>query len=99
MKTVSVFFCLACLVGCSQAITTKPVERLKLNLAPVPPAQLKPVGFHVVTPENLSVVTESFVCMDMNAYRNLAINIEALKNFILMQNKQLQTYKNYYEKE
>ena len=80
--------------------------KLPLAIAKAKPVDLKPVTFHVVTRENANEVFDSvkasgekevLFTLTTDNYRNLSVNIEEIKNYILFQQGIIDAYKKYYE--
>jgi len=102
---VAVLFLSAC-SGRSIDITTSPLDRLELNLPKQNPVNLRPVNFIIITPENAEEVFESirqsreeivlFGLTGLN-YKNLALNVDAIKQHLKIQNKIIEIYRDYYE--
>lgn len=87
-------------------IQTKPVERIHLSLENPESLKLKQVEFHVLTSANSSSVMselkgngqeEVLFCLSGNDYKDLSMNVEDVKNFLIKQGTILKLYQAFYE--
>jgi hypothetical protein len=106
MMIILLFLLSACSAKQTEIIS-KPVERPSLNLQDPSPVVLKSVRFIIVTPENVEEVFRNleanreevvlFALTGLN-YKNLALNVDALKQFMKTQNEIIRLYRDFYEK-
>jgi len=109
MKILLSVLIIGCLSGCfsrQMEVITEPIERPRLNLPDYGSVEMNPVEFLVVTPENAEEVFERleksrivpvFFGLTGVYYKNLAVNMELLKQYIVYQNEVIKIYKSYYE--
>jgi len=106
LKYLTVFLFL--FIGCTSTlqVDNKPVERLPLNIVEPPALSLDAVKISVVTDKNASAVFLSMKNSKQNpvlfglssaSYKALSLNLEKIKNYILLEKEILQQYKSYYE--
>jgi hypothetical protein len=95
------------LVGCT---TFKPdfYEKPKLRLEDPAPIVLNDVKFVVVTKENAGAVFrelekngDELVVFGLTGrdYKNLSMNMQEIKNYIILQKEIIESYRKYYESE
>ena len=106
MKYIIVLLALF-LSGCSTLdVSSKPIEKLPLQLQRPVPLKMRPVKFIIITKESAGAVFEAMEKAGMQPvlfglsggdYKSLAINIKDIQNFIATQNKIIILYKEYYE--
>ena len=87
-------------------LQTRQIERTKLNLEPTEPLQLKKVSWVVITEENYKEVFEALTRRNKNLvlfgltdddYEALSFNLMAIRNYIILNNDIITSYKQYYE--
>lgn len=99
---------LLCLSSCTMmtSVVCKEEKKTPLNLLPPEPLEMESVRFKVVHKDNASSVMSKMeqegqepVLFGLTGldYKNLAINIERLKAYILKQKKIIELQKRYYE--
>lgn len=104
-----IFLLLFC-VSCSSTlrVDTKPVEKPKLSIQLPEPLSLDNIEFIVVTRGNVVEVFERLekrglspiiIGLSGNGYKVLALNIDKIKNHIILLNEIIRQYQEYYEKE
>jgi hypothetical protein len=90
---------MAIFTGCAQ---TQKIGRSPLNLPHPEPLTMKPVEWSII-PDNLTGTqkdkTVPFIALTEDGYKNLAENFRNATNFIGLQRKVIEKYKNYYESE
>ena len=79
-----ILFVPVCL-GCSQ--TQIQNERPALILPKSPEIKMRPVQWEI---------KNSMICLSPEQYSNLSLNTDDIKNFIIIQNKIIKIYKEYY---
>lgn len=81
-----ILFVPVCL-GCS---TQSPIqnERPPLVLPKSPEVKMRPVQWEI---------KNSMICLSPEQYSNLSLNTDDIKNFIIIQNKIIKIYKDYYD--
>lgn len=72
-------------LGCSQ--TQIQNERPTLILPESPEVKMRPVQWEI---------KNSMICLSPEQYSNLSLNTDDIKNFIIIQNKIIEIYKDYY---
>lgn len=74
-------------LGCS---TQSPIqnERPPLVLPKSPEVKMRPVQWEI---------KNSMICLSPEQYSNLSLNTDDIKNFIIIQNKIIKIYKDYYD--
>ena len=95
------------LVGCSPTrVAVQPAERIPLNLNHPTPLQLQKVEFVVSHKDNSEAVFSDLekkkmepvlFCLTGVDYKALAVNISDIKDYIILQRKVIDLYKEYYE--
>jgi Leucine-rich repeat (LRR) protein len=87
-------------------LQTTQIERTKLNLEEQPPLKLKNVSWIVITEENYKEVFELLESRKKNLilfgltdddYESLSYNLMAIRNYIILNNEIIKSYKQYYE--
>lgn len=71
--------------GCSQ--TQIQTEKPTLILPESPEVKMRPVQWEI---------KNSMICLSPEQYSNLSLNTDDIKNFIIIQNKIIELYKEYY---
>lgn len=72
--------------GCSQ--TQIQNEKPTLILPESPEVKMRPVKWEI---------KNSMICLSPEQYSNLSLNTDDIKNFIIIQNKIIKIYKDYYD--
>lgn len=87
IKTLVLVLSLGCVFGCS---TQSPIqnERPPLALPKSPEVKMRPVKWEI---------KNSMICLSPEQYSNLSLNTDDIKNFIIIQNKIIEIYKDYYD--
>lgn len=93
--------------GCSsQQIELPCVEKPRLNLQDPASVELQDISFRVVTRENAESVFKELeskglkpvlIALSGTDYKILAINVNKLQNYILLEQEVLKKYREYYE--
>lgn len=73
-------------LGCSSQ-TQIQTERPPLVLPKSPEVKMRPVQWEI---------KNSMICLSPEQYSNLSLNTDDIKNFIIIQNKIIEIYKDYY---
>lgn len=81
-----ILFVPVCL-GCSSQ-TQIQNERPPLVLPESPEVKMRPVKWEI---------KNSMICLSPEQYSNLSLNTDDIKNFIIIQNKIIEIYKDYYD--
>lgn len=94
------------LAGCqsTQEISSKPIERVALDISEPAPLSLTPVKFDVITPTNAEekfkkTQDNTYIAMTPKDYESLAKNIERIQGWVAEHREVLKSYKIYYEKD
>ena len=76
-------------LGCSGCTSTQSLsdERPTLVLPESPEIKMRPVQWEI---------KNSMICLSPEQYSNLSLNTDDIKNFIIIQNKIIKIYKEYY---
>ena len=95
------------LCSCSATkFTSEPIERPSLDLTNPEPLQMRDVKIIIITPENAKKVFGELEKQGLSpvlfgltgpGYTNLSLNIDDIKNYIILQRKIIILYKEYYE--
>ena len=106
MKYVMTLILLS-LLGCTPLqIDSNPIVRPTLNLPSPDPIQLSDIHFITITKDNAIQVLEDLekkglkpvvIAITGNDYKILAVNINNIKDYIILQNEIIKKYKDYYE--
>lgn len=72
--------------GCTQ--TQIQTEKPTLILPESPEVKMRPVQWEI---------KNSMICLSPEQYSNLSLNTDDIKNFIIIQNKIIKIYKDYYD--
>jgi hypothetical protein len=82
-------------VSCStkHEVISKPTEKPSLNISDPSPLDLDKVKFVIVFDND----GEPLFALSEQDYKNLAANTDQIKNYILLQKKIIQLYRDYYE--
>ena len=72
--------------GCTQ--TQIQTEKPTLILPKSPEVKMRPVKWEI---------KNSMICLSPEQYSNLSLNTDDIKNFMIIQNKIIEIYKNYYK--
>lgn len=92
--------------GCSLSTFTTPTERVPLNLSDPAPLQLNKVEFIVIHKDNAEAAFAELekkglvpvvFALTGSDYKALAINVNDIKEYLILQRKIIRLYKNYYE--
>ena len=86
IKTLVLVLSLGCVFGCSTQ-TQIQNERPPLVLPESPEVKMRPVQWEI---------KNSMICLSPEQYSNLSLNTDDIKNFIIIQNKIIKIYKDYY---
>ena len=86
IKTLVLVLSLGCVFGCSSQ-TQIQNERPTLILPKSPEVKMRPVQWEI---------KNSMICLSPEQYSNLSLNTDDIKNFIIIQNKIIEIYKDYY---
>ena len=86
IKTLVLVLSLGCVFGCSTQ-TQIQNERPPLVLPESPEVKMRPVQWEI---------KNSMICLSPEQYSNLSLNTDDIKNFIIIQNKIIEIYKDYY---
>lgn len=107
MKFWNLLFVLL-LSSCSTLdVTTTPIEKLPLNISDPAPIQLEQITFLVLTKENAEATLETMekagkspviFGLTPDDYRALSVNVDSIKNYLILQKEILLKYREYYEK-
>lgn len=85
-----------CLISCTPSrIPCLPQQKPELKLGDPQPLKLDPVKFSITGNESPDV----FFSLTDRDYKNLSLNMEKIKLFIIEQKKIIELYRNYYEGE
>ena len=87
IKTLVLVLSLGCVFGCSTQ-TQIQNERPPLVLPESPEVKMRPVQWEI---------KNSMICLSPEQYSNLSLNTDDIKNFIIIQNKIIEIYKDYYK--
>ena len=83
-------------------------ERPKLNLVEPSPLQMRDVKFIVITDENSGAVFREMkkseqktvlFALDGNSYKSLSLNMDEIKNYIILLKEMINSYRRYYEEQ
>lgn len=98
-------------VGCSAIkpveVVSKPIDRVPLTVYDPQRLKLEPVEFVIITRENAEEVFNELeekglypVLFGLSGkdYKALAVNVDEIKNFMILQKEIIDAYRNYYEK-
>lgn len=85
IKTLVLVLSLGCVFGCSQSQIQN--EKPTLILPETPEVKMRPVQWEI---------KNSMICLSPEQYSNLSLNTDDIKNFIIIQNKIIEIYKDYY---
>lgn len=86
IKTLVLVLSLGCVFGCSTQSQIQN-ERPPLVLPESPEVKMRPVKWEI---------KNSMICLSPEQYSNLSLNTDDIKNFIIIQNKIIEIYKDYY---
>lgn len=95
-------------LGCTATVRPKKWEQPKLQIDDPKPIELQPVSFLVIHRDNAeSVFLEMeakgdepvLIALSGKDYKNLSVNMQILKNYLLEQKKIIKLYKEFYEKQ
>ena len=86
IKTLVLVLSLGCVFGCSTQSQIQN-ERPPLVLPESPEVKMRPVQWEI---------KNSMICLSPEQYSNLSLNTDDIKNFIIIQNKIIEIYKDYY---
>lgn len=86
IKTLVLVLSLGCVFGCSTQSQIQN-ERPPLVLPKSPEVKMRPVQWEI---------KNSMICLSPEQYSNLSLNTDDIKNFIIIQNKIIEIYKEYY---
>lgn len=86
IKTLVLVLSLGCVFGCSTQ-THIQNEKPTLVLPKSPEVKMRPVQWEI---------KNSMICLSPEQYSNLSLNTDDIKNFIIIQNKIIEIYKDYY---
>lgn len=86
IKTLVLVLSLGCVFGCSTQSQIQN-ERPPLVLPKSPEVKMRPVQWEI---------KNSMICLSPEQYSNLSLNTDDIKNFIIIQNKIIEIYKDYY---
>lgn len=87
IKTLVLVLSLGCVFGCSTQSQIQN-ERPPLVLPKSPEVKMRPVKWEI---------KNSMICLSPEQYSNLSLNTDDIKNFIIIQNKIIEMYKDYYK--
>lgn len=87
IKTLVLVLSLGCFFGCSTQSQIQN-ERPPLVLPKSPEVKMRPVQWEI---------KNSMICLSPEQYSNLSLNTDDIKNFIIIQNKIIEMYKDYYK--
>ena len=100
MKWLTIIFVVLFLTGCGGLstenidVTTKPIEREKLIIDPLPPLHIsKPVPQQITVNEN----KEPIVILSWDSYEKLGINISQMYTWMNQCVANINAYRDYYE--
>lgn len=100
LKKLVLLIALGCLSGCfSVAKKEVCLEKPQLIIQNTDPVELDPLKITIITKNNkddLFTGEEVFFSLDPQSYKNLSLNLEKIKNYIIKQNKVIEQYKSYY---
>jgi hypothetical protein len=111
MRFLSILVACSLLSGCfghKIDIDSEPIDRPALNIPEHAPVKMNSVEFLVVTPDNAEDIFQKLkeksivpVIFGLSGvyYKNLAVNLELLKQYILYQKEVIKIYKQYYDSE
>ena len=74
-------------LGCTQSHNQIQTEKPTLILPESPEVKMRPVQWEI---------KNSMICLSPEQYSNLSLNTDDIKNFIIIQNKIIEIYKEYY---
>lgn len=86
IKTLVLVLSLGCVFGCSTQSQIQN-EKPPLVLPKSPEVKMRPVQWEI---------KNSMICLSPEQYSNLSLNTDDIKNFIIIQNKIIEIYKDYY---
>ena len=86
IKTLVLVLSLGCVFGCSTQSQIQG-EKPPLVLPKSPEVKMRPVQWEI---------KNSMICLSPEQYSNLSLNTDDIKNFIIIQNKIIEIYKDYY---
>lgn len=86
IKTLVLVLSLGCVFGCSTQSHIQ-TEKPTLVLPESPEVKMRPVQWEI---------KNSMICLSPEQYSNLSLNTDDIKNFIIIQNKIIEIYKDYY---
>ena len=87
IKTLVLVLSLGCVFGCTQTRDQIQNEKPTLILPETPEVKMRPVQWEI---------KNSMICLSPEQYSNLSLNTDDIKNFIIIQNKIIEIYKDYY---
>lgn len=88
IKTLVLVLSLGCVFGSGCASTQSlSNEKTPLVLPESPEVKMRPVKWEI---------KNSMICLSPEQYSNLSLNTDDIKNFIIIQNKIIEIYKDYY---
>jgi hypothetical protein len=73
--------------------------RAPLNLADPEPLSLKPVKWSVVPVEDKNGNTVVLFSLTETGYKNMSLNVQDILNYLILQKRILEEYREYYEPE
>lgn len=109
MRIVKFLILLLCLlmVACgSKKISTTPIDRPNLNLPNPTPLTLNKVEFIIIHKDNANKVFKELQDAGLEPvifgltgtdYKSLAINVDDIKKFMILQREIIEAYRDYYE--
>ena len=86
IKTLVLVLSLGCVFGCSTQSQIQN-EKPPLVLPESPEVKMRPVKWEI---------KNSMICLSPEQYSNLSLNTDDIKNFIIIQNKIIEIYRDYY---
>lgn len=86
IKILVLVLSLGCVFGCSTQSHIQG-EKPTLILPETPEVKMRPVQWEI---------KNSMICLSPEQYSNLSLNTDDIKNFIIIQNKIIEIYKDYY---
>lgn len=101
-----ILLCLLMCSGCATKSVHTKWEQPKLEISATKPMDLSSVKFVVITSDNALIVLEEMkstgeepilIALTPEDYKNLSINIQLIKNYLLEQKKIVKLYKEFYE--
>ena len=109
-RKIGIIFSLLLFVGCSSIrpveVVSKPVDRVPLTVYDPQRLKLEKVEFVVITKENADEVFAELeekglypVLFGLSGkdYKALAVNVDEIKNFMILQKQIIDAYRDYYE--